>query len=54
MKIDNQDIIRAARQLRDEENEQLNVRPSAPSSQRPTVGCPVAEDHIRYDLLVRN
>ena len=27
MKIDNQDIIRAARQLRDEENEQLNVRP---------------------------
>ena len=26
MKIDNQDIIRAARQLRDEENEQLNVR----------------------------
>ena len=26
MKIDNQDIIRVARQLRDEENEQLNVR----------------------------
>ncbi len=27
MKIDNQDIIRMARQLRDEENAQLNVRP---------------------------
>jgi len=27
MKIDNQDIIRTARQLRDEENEQLHVRP---------------------------
>ena len=27
MKIDNQDIIRTARQLRDEENEQLHVSP---------------------------
>lgn len=27
MRIDNQDIIRAAQQLRDEENEQLNVKP---------------------------
>ena len=27
MKIDNQDIIRSARQLRDEENEQLHVSP---------------------------
>lgn len=27
MRIDNQDIVRAARQLRDEENEQLRVRP---------------------------
>ena len=138
MKIDNQDIIRAAHQLRNEENEQLNVRPwnrhrshfhvptwlvaipaaaiigfvlglwtqdnkqgsesltalvdtvyikvsdpqpsqdsvaqAIPASQttavsrpvtrrtvRPstphshtTVGRPVADDHIRYDLLVRN
>ena len=27
MKIDNQDIIRTAQQLRDEENEQLDIRP---------------------------
>ena len=27
MKIDNQDIIRTARQLRDEENDQLSIRP---------------------------
>lgn len=27
MRIDNQDIIRTAQQLRDEDNEQLNIRP---------------------------
>lgn len=27
MRIDNQDIVRTARQLRDEENEQLHIRP---------------------------
>lgn len=27
MRVDNQDIIRTVRQLRDEENQQLNVRP---------------------------
>ena len=142
MKIDNQDIIRTARQLRDEENQQLHVGPwnrrrshfhvptwlvaipaaaiigfvlglwtqdskqgnesltalvdtvyikvptpqpsqdsiaqavlceqnvtedkapsaqkhsvsrrPAPNSQQPAVGRPVADDHIRYDLLVRN
>jgi len=136
MKIDNQDIIRTARQLRDEENEQLHVRPefnrtrpwrhvpkwliaipaaaivgffvgiwtqnlqndapltalvdtvyidvptlqparvdtvvqivqaepvpiprqtarasTKPSNPQPTVGCSVADDHIRYDLLVMN
>ena len=134
MKIDNQDIIRTAQQLRDEENEQLDIRPwnrhrshfripswlvaipaaafigfilgiwtkssnqqDAPltamvdtvyikvpapapvlqetpavqpavaqqaaiqkrsprkaAAQKKATGCPVAEDHIRYDLLVRN
>ena len=139
MKIDNQDIIRTARQLRDKENEQLHVSPwnhhrhfhvptwlvaipaaaiigfvlglwtqdnkqggesltalvdtvyikvptpqpqqdsvaqtvpaistptvtktgprqtvrtaSAPDHLRKTLGRPVADDHIRYDLLVRN
>lgn len=131
MKINNQDIVRAARQLRDEENEELHIRPwsrhrhfripawlvtmpaavivgfflglwtqaykqnktpltalvdtiyiEVPTSERPqqeptpgaipaaanpalrpsashrrlqpTLGRPLANDNIRYDLLVRN
>ena len=131
MRIDNQDIVRTARQLRDEENEQLHIRPwsrhrhfhvpawfaaipaavivgfflgiwtqadkqnkapltalvdtiyikvpvpeppqtkpaiqaihttpnpavrlsASPSRPQPALGRPLANDHIRYDLLVRN